>query len=932
MKIIVKECNFDIMGVCETFIDQNIADHEISIDGYNCVKKNRNRHGGGVLVYIREGIAYNEITDLTGSQVESVWISIKSKRHSLAIGVMYRPPSSNTEYFQNMLDQIENVLSLNVNILLMGDLNYDYKFDESLSSNPLHQIEVLYGMRQLINTPTRVTLTTSTLIDVMLSNDYESHMSSGVFNTSLSDHYMIYTVYSKMCVRKTCTHKVIKFRNYRHFNIECFRNALLHNSSITDISWPANAIADKWLDFKNAFIYISNCFAPMETRRLKDRCNPWMEGHIVKSIYKRDHLKRKAVECKNRESWQLYKQSRNQITAMIRLAKRQYYETTIEECQHNPKRIWKVLNHLMHGHNRQSPPSTITAEKFNSFFSTIGMETVSHLQPTVFNDDDNDHADGIDENIFWRGSKCTSLFNFATIQQDSVIKHLLALGDSSNNDVLEFDSKLLFLSYDILAPILTKFYNISINSKIVITDWKLSKVVPIYKGKGSKEDTGNYRPISLIGHIMKIFEKEVKLQVMNYLEINNLITIDQSAYMRQHNTQTALHRVVDDWLYNMSDGNLTGVCSFDITKCFDTIDHSILLRKMQFYGFQSEDVLWFQSYLHEREQIVSCHNHSSEKCKLRIGVPQGSVLGPLLFLIYINDINRHVYLGSCNLYADDTLVYCTGKNTTELSSNMQKCVVDICEWYDKNKLIINRSKSNIMLVSTKQKLSRLDETDLDVYIGDHKLLQCNELSYLGVKIDCSLAWDTQTDIVCKKLVFIVSRLSRLKAVLPVHLLMSIYTSLIQPTIDYAISIWGCTSKQNIYKIQRLQNRAARIITGNYDFINTRGIDLVKNLKWMCVSQRRDYFIAILMFKSIHGLAPHYLCDEITLQRDISTRLTRSHDCNNVYVPCASLECFSNAFVHKGPVIWNALPQYIKNSLTMDSFKINLKMFIAEGRC
>ena len=132
--------------------------------------------------------------------------------------------------------------------------------------------------------------------------------------------------------------------------------------------------------------------------------------------------------------------------------------------------------------------------------------------------------------------------------------------------------------------------------------------------------------------------------------------------------------------------------------------------------------------------------------------------------------------------------------------------------------------------------------------------------------------------------------------------MSIYTSVIQPTVDYAISIWGCTSKQNIYKIQRLQNRAARIITGNYDFINTRGIDLVKNLKWMCVSQRRDYFIAILMFKSIHGLAPQYLCDEITLQRDISTRSTRSLDCNNVYLPCASLECFSNAFVHRGPVI------------------------------
>ena len=131
-----------------------------------------------------------------------------------------------------------------------------------------------------------------------------------------------------------------------------------------------------------------------------------------------------------------------------------------------------------------------------------------------------------------------------------------------------------------------------------------------------------------------------------------------------------------------------------------------------------------------------------------------------------------------------------------------------------------------MLVSTKQKLYRLDETDLDLYIRDHKLLQCNEISYLVVKIDCTLAWDTQTDIVCKKLVFIVSRLSRLKVVLPTYLRMSIYTTVIQPTIDYAISIWGCTSEQNIYKIQRLQNRAARIITGNYDFINTRGIDLV----------------------------------------------------------------------------------------------------------
>ena len=152
----------------------------------------------------------------------------------------------------------------------------------------------------------------------------------------------------------------------------------------------------------------------------------------------------------------------------------------------------------------------------------------------------------------------------------------------------------MFLGADIIAPILTTFYNASLTNKIVISDWKVSKVTPIYKGKGNKEEAGNYRPFSLIGHIMKIFEKEIKTQLMLYLEINDLITIDQSAYRQQHNTQTALHRVIDDWLCNMSDGNLTGVCSFDITKCFDTINHSILLRKMEYYGLQSENIKWFK--------------------------------------------------------------------------------------------------------------------------------------------------------------------------------------------------------------------------------------------------------------------------------------------------------------------------------------------------
>ena len=501
--------------------------------------------------------------------------------------------------------------------------------------------------------------------------------------------------------------------------------------------------------------------------------------------------------------------------------------------------------------------------------------------------------------ICFGGAQTACCFDFTTIEQDRK-KTPFKLGDVTHNDVLGFDSRMLFLSADIIAPILTKFYNVSVETETVIPDWKLSKVTPIYKGKGSKDEAGNYRPISLISHIMKIFEKEIKLQVMGYLEVNNLITSDQSAYRNQHNTQTALHRVVDDWLDNVSDGHLTGVCSFDITKCFDTINHAILLKKMYFYGFNDHTSKWFQSYLNKREQIVSCRNQLSGKCQLQIGVPQGSVLGPLLFLIYVNDINRHVHLGSCSIYADDTLIYCTGNNITELKYNIQKCVTVVHEWYESNKLVINTSKSNVMLLTTRQMLSNMRDTALNVFIGNHKLVthklpQCNSIKYLGVDIDNVLSWNLQTDSISKKLVFIISRLSRLKPVLPSQMLMYIYTSIIQPKIDYAISIWGYTTAHNINKVQRLQNRAARILTGNFDYVNTRGIDLVKNLGLMNVTQRRDYFMIIMMFKSIHGLVPDYICDEITMQRDITVRTTRSTVNNNVHVPHIILECCKNAF-------------------------------------
>ena len=218
------------------------------------------------------------------------------------------------------------------------------------------------------------------------------------------------------------------------------------------------------------------------------------------------------------------------------------------------------------------------------------------------------------------------------------------------------------------------------------------------------------------------------------------------------------------------------------------MDSDILLQKMEKYGFHTNNVEWFRSYLLNRQQLVSCHNELSYKCKLDIGVPQGSVLGPVLFLLYVNDLNQHVDVGACNLYADDTLVYCTANNATTLQERTQKCVSSIKEWYDKNQLVINTSKSNLMLVLTKQREVFTNIPNIYVYLGVDRLTQLSCLDYLGVKLDAHLTWNAQINAVCKKLVFTISRLSRLKNVLAMHVLIYIYQSIVQPQLDYAITI------------------------------------------------------------------------------------------------------------------------------------------------
>ena len=414
------------------------------------------------------------------------------------------------------------------------------------------------------------------------------------------------------------------------------------------------------------------------------------------------------------------------------------------------------------------------------------------------------------------------------------------------------DVVLLRESAPYISESLASVINKSHKSGVFEQDWKNARVSLIYKVDGNINDENNYRPISVIEHIAKMVEGLVSYQIRDYFESHSFISMDQSAYLKIHSTQTCLHRVIDDWLEHIHDGEITEACLLDISKCCDWINHIILLKKLEMYGIIGTELGWFSSYLNERKQFINFNNETSESCEITYGVPQGSVLGPILFLLFINDISSFAVEGCVlNMYADDVIIYTSATSTHELECKLESCIDSISNWYGMNKLCINKKKSSVMVIGSKFQLRSLNLGDFAISINVDELQLVEEAKYLGLWMRNDLSWDDHILELCRKMYYYVHMFRRLRKIFPSQLLLNIYKSYVQSKIDYGSSIWGCTTEAYLDRIQRIQNLLARIMCNNFDYINFRGIEMVRTLRLQTIRERRDYFLCILMFKPIH---------------------------------------------------------------------------------
>ena len=430
-------------------------------------------------------------------------------------------------------------------------------------------------------------------------------------------------------------------RSYNNFNSTLFLNEI-RNSTVLSSIFNEHDVEVAWKTFFDEFIQICDRHAPRREFRVKNK--PWISKDIIKLMYQRDFLHKKAIKTKDQPIFYQYKNVRNGVTRSIRLLKQKFIYTEINKSSGSGKRMWQSLKHFLPSkkNSTNTPNYDITPDIFNSFFTSIGDRVTSHFNDNIL------HVPDMPATVHER-ERC---FIFKDISPSFVLKSLQTLPNRKGVDILGFDNILLIIASELIYTHITYLFNLSLNTSVVPKDWKVASVTPIYKGVRDTTDPSNYQPISITTSFTKIFELAFKDTA--------IISNSQSAYLKGRSTQTALHKIINDISSSVDQGLVSAVCSLDMTKGFDTVSHKLLLYKLRYYGFNENSVSWFRSYLSDRRQVVKYYSKISSNLPISRGVPQGSVLGPLLFILFINDFTAIFSDSSCHMYADDTNLYCHG--------------------------------------------------------------------------------------------------------------------------------------------------------------------------------------------------------------------------------------------------------------------------------
>jgi hypothetical protein len=587
--------------------------------------------------------------------------------------------------------------------------------------------------------------------------------------------------------------------------------------------------------------------------------------------------------------------------ANIRKAKKQYYSNLINENYSDGKKLWTILRKLVptKSNTNNNSSDNINADVMNEFLAS----NASELTNSEFG------SEIASEELLDSVNATNDTFEIHNIDEESVHEVINNLSNTKTSGYDKISSKMLKISATFIAIHLVALINLIIFSSLYPLNWKKSKIVPIFKGNGKRQDYNNFRPIAIQSVISKVFERLLFKQIFAYLEKNHILSPYQFGFKPKNSCTDALLAIKKQIFDARNNNEYVCVFVLDLKKAFDTINHKFLIKKLRKYKFSLKFLLLIKSYFNGRSQAIFTNGKTSKFIIVCIGLCQGSVIGPLLFIIFINDIFNVINFGIMYLFADDMTIVFHHKNFDTINSMIDNDMKLIFKWLSVNRLIINKSKSKHMLIGL-----RNDKT----IVNSFGIEQTNQFEILGVTFDNKLSFEPHINRMSSKISKKIGVIKRIKHLLPPKVLLLLYKSLIQTHLIYSCQLWGFTYDTHINKLISLQNRVIKIISSNFR-INTNVF--LKNSCLLSVKNLILFYSYIYIFKSIHNLNPQ-ICNNF-FRFKISHRMTRNTQKQLLDLPKCKFTYTQNSIFYKGVQSYNSLDINIRLTEKLNPFKKRL---------
>ena len=809
----VNNHNIDILCIQESWLNRFIANSIVSIPGYTITRLDRpNQSGyGGVLIYVRQGFVSNQMDIGDPSLCESIWIKISINSGYVVLGNVYRPPKSNINLF---LGSLENILATLRNYVVVGDFNILGK-----QAKYLNNFLSRNGLRQLVAEPTYIKPGYTSMLDLFITNLPRTVTCQALTSDDVgSDHLPVIGVFDLTVSTRKRQNETIVVRS-KYTKTDSFRASVAHMCRRHGVTNDLSA-DELWAGFSTEFSKAYDQNFPLKNIRLTHEAKVALTPSLISSIKMGRRLYRVAYITQSNIMWQRYYNHKKEVDRLIKTHRSSVFRQRLNSAP-NVAAKWRVLNTaLQSGRERHMQSSTLSAEAHAFAFKSM-VEAVKNSVANV-------RCENFEEYMHPEDNCCFTWHNVACTEVHKAIGKLK--NGASNYEGVAAEA--IKDCADSVAPVLAALINKSFEEGRYPSCFKMSKITPIYK-EGDRDEPANYRPISIIPVFSKIFETVVHAQVAGYFAEHSLYSSTQYGFIAGRSTVSACADAAD-YIHKMVDEQYTvGMVLLDLSKAFDIISHQILLKKLAYYGFGRNVIKWFESYLDSRVGYVNNSLLASVTVP-GIGVPQGSVLGPLLFNIYVNDLCNSIGKGTLIQYADDTTIIIEScKSPVVFVDKVERAVSEVIQWFRANRLQVNFKKCNFIVFGRNRHLIHT------INIDGHTIKAGDSVKLLGLRIDSNLCYTSHINYVISRVKQITIMLIRLAHLFSRSIRQDIVKALVLPVINLYDFIYASASTSYLHRLDIAYNDLMRVILGIRRSVHFRVADLHKATSLDRLSDRRQ---------------------------------------------------------------------------------------------